>query len=58
MFFPRFAGDFAEETSGQDYSDGERMLLIDDEAAVRMVIVEVLTENGYCVVELADGPSG
>ena len=35
-----------------------KLLVIDDEPAIRMVIAEVLTEAGYRVVEAADGPSG
>ena len=62
MYFPRFAGDIAEDAPSQDMAidggDGETVLIIDDEAAIRMVIAEVLAENGYRVIEAADGPSG
>ncbi len=34
------------------------MLVIDDEATVRMLIVEVLQEAGYTALEADDGPSG
>jgi CheY-like chemotaxis protein len=41
-----------------DPGDGETVLVIDDEPTVRMLIVEILEENGYAAVEAADGPSG
>ena len=34
------------------------VLVIDDEATVRMLIVEVLEEAGYTAIEADDGPSG
>jgi CheY-like chemotaxis protein len=37
---------------------GERVLVIDDEATVRMVVAEVLESQGYEVIEAVDGPSG
>src|SRR3546814_2268448 len=37
---------------------GETVLVIDDEATVRMLIVEVLEEAGYTAIEADDGPSG
>lgn len=43
----------AEET-GQ----GETVLVIDDEETVRMLVVEVLEDAGYAVLQAADGPSG
>jgi signal transduction histidine kinase len=62
MYFPRFAGDVTDEDrpddSVIDVGDGETVLIIDDEPAIRMVIAEVLTDNGYRVLEAADGPSG
>ena len=41
-----------------DPGDGETVLVIDDEPTVRMLIIEVLEENGYAVIDAADGPSG
>ena len=62
LYFPRFAGDPSDEERPEELSvdrgDGETVLVIDDEPAIRMVIAEVLTEAGYRVVEAADGPSG
>lgn len=39
-------------------ADGETVLLIDDEPAIRMLIGEILEEAGYIVLEAWDGASG
>ncbi|WP_051651256.1 PAS domain-containing protein [Brevundimonas bacteroides] len=44
----------AEEETGQ----GETVLVIDDEETVRMLVVEVLEDAGYSVLQAADGPAG
>ena len=36
---------------------GETILVVDDEPLIRMVVVEVLEELGYTVIEAGDGPS-
>lgn len=36
---------------------GETVLVVDDEPIVRMLIVEILEEAGYCPLEAADGPA-
>ncbi|MFC3124412.1 ATP-binding protein [Pseudoroseomonas globiformis] len=36
---------------------GETVLVVDDEAAVRMLVTEVLRDLGYNALEAADGPS-
>jgi PAS domain S-box-containing protein len=38
--------------------DGEVVLVIDDEPIIRMLIAEVLDEQGYSTIEASDGPSG
>jgi CheY-like chemotaxis protein len=38
--------------------EGETVLIVDDEPAVRMLVADVLTELGYAVIEAADGVSG
>ena len=38
--------------------DGETVLVVDDEATVRMLVADVLMELGYAVVEAADGVAG
>jgi PAS domain S-box-containing protein len=48
------AEDVAQEETGQ----GETVLVIDDEETVRMLVVEVLEDAGYSVLQAADGPAG
>ncbi|ONG50130.1 hypothetical protein BKE38_19295 [Pseudoroseomonas deserti] len=38
--------------------DGERVLVVDDEPSVRLLVTEVLEDLGYAALEAADGPSG
>ena len=38
--------------------DGEVVLVIDDEPTIRMLIAEVLEEQGYSTIEASDGASG
>jgi PAS domain S-box-containing protein len=64
IYLPRFYGDAgkqagdnpAESPSGT--SAGETVLVVDDEPSVRMLIVDVLEELGYTVLEAADSASG
>ncbi|MCC2977334.1 GAF domain-containing protein [Sphingomonas sp. PL-96] len=63
LYLPRYTGDLAEDPEGLDEAiveagAGETILVIDDEATVRMLIVDVLEEAGYTPVEADDGPSG
>ena len=37
---------------------GETVLVVDDEAAIRMLVAELLDELGYAVLEAADGAGG
>ncbi len=37
---------------------GETVLVVEDEALVRALIIEVLGDLGYAVIEAADGPAG
>ena len=39
-------------------TDGETVLVVDDEPTVRMLVAEILQELGYAAVEAADAPSG
>ena len=41
-----------------DPGRGETVLVIDDEPTVRMLMVEVLEEAGYIVIEAGDGVAG
>jgi PAS domain S-box-containing protein len=63
LYFPRFAGeaedaDAPEAPHAANPGQGETVLVIDDEPIVRMLIVEVLDEAGYFVLEAGDGPAG
>jgi PAS domain S-box-containing protein len=67
LYLPRFHGS-GEMAPGDDVTQaanavaraeaGEIVLVVDDEAAVRMVITETLGELGYVALEAIDGPSG
>lgn len=61
LYFPRYLGDAeADDEVGADPVErglGETVLVVDDDATVRMLIVEVLSENHYALLEAADGPS-
>jgi CheY-like chemotaxis protein len=62
LYLPRHTGpaddDLDEAITQTDPGHGERVLVIDDEATVRMVIAETLESYGYRVLEAVDGPSG
>jgi PAS domain S-box-containing protein len=64
LYLPRHLGseDAQEdhpETDGQvPTGAGETVLVIDDEPVVRMLVVDVLEELGYCALEAADGSEG
>ena len=63
LYLPRHAGPDEpadEETppSPGEAGAGETVLVIDDEATIRMLIGEVLKESGYAAIEASDGPSG
>lgn len=63
IYLPRYTGDLGEDEgvmgdSIVEFGAGETVLVIDDEATVRMLIVEVLNEAGYVALEADDGPSG
>jgi CheY-like chemotaxis protein len=62
LYLPRFFGTTAEnpvpdERIAVEPGQGETVLIVDDEATIRMLIVEVLEEAGYGAVEADDGPS-
>ena len=38
--------------------DGEVVMVIDDEPTIRMLISEILEDQGYATIEASDGPSG
>ena len=61
LYLPRHMGPVAEsetvESERIDHGAGETVLIVDDEATVRMLVTEVLTENGYNVLEADNAPS-
>jgi PAS domain S-box-containing protein len=47
-----------EKSSDQRLGEGEVVLVIDDEPAIRALLVEFLKDSGYVALEAPDGPSG
>ena len=64
LYLPRHIGEVDQQDHEVGASTpiveghGETVLLIDDEATVRGMIADVLTDSGYHVIETTDGPSG
>ena len=64
LYLPRYRGSVEEAAAvaAADASakahDGETVLVIEDEASVRELVVEVLHDLGYRALEAGDGPSG
>jgi PAS domain S-box-containing protein len=63
LYLPRFRGEaepdeVAASTVGAAPADGEVVLVVEDEAVVRGLIVEVLGGLGYTAIEAADGVKG
>ena len=64
IYLPRQFGDGeleeipAESLNPQEHdSAGKAVLIVDDEAIIRMLVVDVLSELGYEAIEAHDGPS-
>jgi PAS domain S-box-containing protein len=63
LYLPRHHGGAAMErvaavAAGQVAATGETVLVVEDEPVVRGVIIEMLHDQGYRVLEAVDGPSG
>ena len=64
ILLPKYEGAADSETEEVQASaaphadDSEVVLVVEDETVVRSLIVEVLNELGYNVIEAVDGPSG
>ncbi|MGY2050354.1 response regulator [Methylobacterium sp. JK268] len=63
LYLPRYLGREAAEAPDRVAAPlrpgrGETVLVVDDETAVRGLIVEVLQDLGYRALEAADGPAG
>jgi CheY-like chemotaxis protein len=61
LYFPRHLGDVEESSTHAEHAVehglGETILLVDDEATVRMLVMETLEENNYRVLDAADALS-
>ncbi len=61
LYLPRHLGAVEEAHAPSpdaiDRGFGETVLIVDDEATVRMLVTELLTENFYAVLEASDGAS-
>jgi PAS domain S-box-containing protein len=64
LYLPRYRGDLAEtveatfDSDGLQADPGETVLVVDDEATVRMLVTETLDELGYAALEAMDGQAG
>ncbi len=62
LYLPRYEGAASETVAGtqrdEHKSAGETVLVVEDEPVVRSVVVEMLQDEGYRVLEAVDGPSG
>lgn len=62
LYLPRHSGEAGlqdePDAEALDPGTGETVLVIDDEPDIRLVIVDVLEEAGYAVLEAGDGASG
>ena len=64
LYLPRHNGPLDEKTIRADEAHlgfdghGETVLVVDDEATIRMLIIDVLEDAGYRVIDAYDGPSG
>jgi CheY-like chemotaxis protein len=63
LSLPRFFGNVDEQqepmsTESIDKGDGETVLVIDDEPLLRMLVLDVLEDNGYRAIEAVDGAGG
>ena len=63
LYLPRHLGAAEAEIAGHETTapraqHGETVLVVDDEATVRMLVTEVLEDLGYTAIEAADGAAG
>lgn len=62
LYLPRYEGVATEAVAGtqrdEHTSAGETVLVVEDEPVVRSVVIEMLQDEGYRVLEAVDGPSG
>ncbi|MCB8822276.1 PAS domain S-box protein [Microvirga rosea] len=63
IYLPRYTGGIKDEASPDDAGQrksgaGEVVLVVEDDATVRSLIVDVLADLGYQALEACDGPTG
>ena len=66
LYLPRFRGGIGTESEGipeiivktPRAEAGQTVLVVDDEAALRMLVTETLQDLGYAAIEAEDGPAG
>ncbi len=65
IYLPRHYGEGGEPAEAETRDgetpraiEGETVLVVDDEPAVRMLVVDVLADLGYAAIEAPDGPQG
>jgi PAS domain S-box-containing protein len=64
LYLPRHRGAVADAGAASSAADprraedGETVLVIEDEASVRELVIDVLNDLGYRALEAGDGPSG
>jgi PAS domain S-box-containing protein len=64
LYLPRHVGRADDDEASRETSEtpraetGETVLVVEDEAIVRMLVTETLEELGYAAIEAPDGPSG
>ncbi len=63
IYLGRYVGATAEQEAdaaraAKRVADNSVVLVVEDEATVRMVIMEALSDSGYTVLEAVDGPTG
>lgn len=62
LYLPRHADDAAQETVealpiNRLQGEGETLLVVEDDPAVRMIVLDELNELGYTTLEAIDGPT-
>jgi CheY-like chemotaxis protein len=62
LYLPRHLGDAEQEEAREpsvhdDRSEGESVLLVEDEATIRTLVTEELSNRGYRVIAVPDGAS-
>jgi PAS domain S-box-containing protein len=63
LYLPRYSGEVEDSAPAHAVhaaygGHGETVLIVDDEAVIRMLIVDVLESAGYTAIEAGDGAAG